>query len=96
MKTFRDSSNVNWTVFEVRRQVTSKDDGGGSNLSGGFSDGWLCFECASQKRRLIRYPTKWRELSDSELERLLGQALPAPRTTFRAPDDLADGTPAEL
>ena len=94
MKTFRDSSNTSWTVFEVRRQVTSKGDR--SYLPSGFSDGWLCFECVGQKRRLIRYPTKWRELADSELERLLGQALPAPRTTFRAPDDFADGTPAEL
>jgi hypothetical protein len=94
MKTFRDSTNISWTVFEVRRQVTSR--GEGSYLPSGFSEGWLCFECVGQKRRLIRYPTKWRELSDPELERLLGQALPAPRTTFRAPDDLADGTPAEL
>jgi hypothetical protein len=94
MKTFRDSSNVSWTVFEVRREVTSK--GEGSYLTGGFSDGWLCFECVGQKRRLVRYPKKWRELSDGELERLLSQALPAPRTTFRAPDDLTDGSAAEL
>ena len=94
MKTFKDSSNVSWTVFEVRRQITSEVEG--SYLPGGFSDGWLCFECVGQKRRLVRYPTTWRELSDAELETLLTQALPAPRTTFRAPDDLVDGTPAEL
>ena len=94
MKTFRDSSNVSWTVFEVRRQVTSRREG--NLLPSGFSDGWLCFECVGQKRRLLRYPKKWRELDEAELEKLLGLALPAPRTTFRAPDDLADGTPAEL
>ena len=94
MKTFRDSSNVSWTVFEVRRQITSRREG--NLLPSGFSDGWLCFECVGQKRRLVRYPKQWRELSDTDLENLLGQALPAPRTTFRAPDDLADGTTAEL
>jgi hypothetical protein len=94
MKTFKDSTNISWTVFEVRRQVTSK--GEGNYLPGEFSDGWLCFECVGQKRRLVRYPKTWRELSDTDLEKLLGQALPAPRTTFRAPDDLADGTTAEL
>jgi hypothetical protein len=94
MKTFKDSHNVSWTVFEVRRQVTSRAEG--SYFLGGFSDGWLCFECVGQKRRLVRYPRQWRELGDTELEKLLGQALPAPRTTFRAPDDLADGTPVEL
>jgi hypothetical protein len=92
MKTFKDSFNISWIVFEVRRQTSNAE---GELVPSGFSDGWLCFECAGQKRRLVRYPNAWRELSDSDLERLLGQALPAPRTTFRVPDD-ADGTAAEL
>ena len=94
MKTFRDSADISWTVFEVRRQITSKREG--DLLPSGFSDGWLCFECAGQKRRLVRYPNAWRELSDVELEKLLAQAQQAPRTTFRAPDDLVDGATAEL
>ena len=95
MKTFKDSINNSWTVFEVRRQVVTSE-AEDSYVSGEFSDGWLCFECVGQKRRLVRYPKTWRELTDVELESLLGQALPAPRTTFRAPDDLGDGTSAEL
>jgi hypothetical protein len=93
MKTFKDSFNISWTVFEVRRQIASKAEG--QFVPNEVSDGWLCFECVGQKRRLVRYPNTWRELSDSDLERLLGQALPAPRTTFRVPDD-SDGTAAEL
>jgi hypothetical protein len=88
MKTFRDSKNVDWTVFEVRRQVTAKGDW--SYLPSGYNDGWLCFESATAKRRLIRYPDRWRELGDAELEKLLDQALPAPRGAFRLGDDLGD------
>lgn len=92
MISFRDSANVGWTVFEVRRQVTTKSDS--SFLPGSFSDGWLCFESVGAKRRLIKYPDNWRELSDAELEKLLVVAQPAPRPTFRGGDDLGDLTPA--
>src|SRR5687767_10717543 len=86
MKTFRDSKNTEWTVFEVRRQVSTQGDW--SYLPSGFNDGWLCFESATAKRRLVRYPQRWREFGDLELEKLLAQALPAPRTAFRLGDDL--------
>ena len=89
MKNFRDSNNVEWTVFEVRRKVSSQADW--SYLPSGFSDGWLCFESKSAKRRLVRYPERWRELGDEELERLLQSAIPAPRVSWRADDDLGDG-----
>lgn len=92
MRTFRDSHNVNWTVFEVRRQITSTSDG--TPLSGGISDGWLCFECSSAKRRLVRYPERWRDFSDPELEKLLSSAHPAPRPIFPLVDDLSDGSAA--
>jgi hypothetical protein len=89
MRSFRDSSNVEWTVFEVRRQRTGKPDW--SYLPSGYNDGWLCFERPGQKRRLVKYPEKWRELGDSELEKLLQTAQPAPRSAFRLSDDLGDG-----
>jgi hypothetical protein len=88
MKVFRDSNQLDWTVFEVRRQVTAKGDL--SYLPSGYSEGWLCFECATEKKRLLRYPERWREFSDAELERLLRQATPAPRGSFRLGDDLSD------
>jgi hypothetical protein len=94
MKNFRDSSNVSWTVFEVRRQSAGRADG--AFLPSGFNDGWLCFECAVAKKRLVKYPERWRELSDRELEQLLIEALPAPRTTFRIADDLGDSPVREL
>jgi hypothetical protein len=89
MKNFRDSSGTDWTVFEVRRQVSgTKSDW--SYLPSGFSNGWLCFENLTSKRRLVRYPERWRDFSDRELEGLLAQARPAPRMGFRLSDDLSD------
>ena len=88
MRNFRDASGDDWTVFEVRRHVSTK--GEWSYLPNGYSNGWLCFENATSKRRLVRYPERWREFNDGELENLLAEAQPAPRGTFRLDDDLSD------
>jgi len=89
MRTFRDSNNTEWTVFEVRRQRSAKSDW--SYLPNGYSEGWLCFERLGAKRRLVKFPEKWRELSDDELGKLLQKAQPAPRSAFRI-NDIDDGT----
>lgn len=88
MRSFRDSNDDNWTVFEVRREVSAKGDW--SYLPSGYSDGWLCFESANAKRRLVRYPREWREFTDAELDALLQQASPAPRPSLRLDDELGD------
>ena len=59
MRNFRDPSGSDWTVFEVRRQMSTKGDW--SYLPNGYSNGWLCFENATSKKRLVRYPERWRE-----------------------------------
>jgi hypothetical protein len=91
MRTFRDSDDTLWTVFEVRRQISVKSGDRGV-LPGGYNDGWLCFENSISKRRLTQFPKRWREFSDDELCSLLSEALPAPRGTFRLGDDLSDGS----
>jgi hypothetical protein len=88
MRTFRDSNGTAWTVFEVRREVSSTGDTR-SFLPGGFNDGWLCFETSGAKRRLTKYPARWREFTDDELIKLLEQAQVAPQGA-RIYDDLAD------
>lgn len=87
MRTFRDSTGTDWTVFEVRRQVqgaASRADL--SYLPSGYSSGWLCFENSTAKKRLVRYPERWREFDDGQLERLLDEAMPAPRASLRLTD----------
>jgi hypothetical protein len=86
MRSFRDSSNVEWTVFEVRRQVSRADLSSIAQTSG-----WLCFESNSSKRRLLKYPERWREFGDPELTRLLNEAKPAPRTALSLSEDAVEG-----
>lgn len=92
MRTFRDSNETAWTVFEVRRQVSSTGDQT-SFLPGGFNDGWLCFETPGAKRRLTKYPARWREFGEEELVKLLDQAQAAPKGS-RIYDDLGE-TPSK-
>jgi hypothetical protein len=93
MRTFRDSHGTAWTVFEVRRQVSETGDSR-SYLPGGFNDGWLCFETSGAKRRLTKYPPRWREFNDSELIKLLDQAQAAPKGS-RIYDDLGETPSAD-
>lgn len=72
MRILTDSTGVQWTVFEVKRQSATKDRW--SYLPEEFGDGWLCFESDVSKRRLTPVPAHWREFGDDELERMLGQA----------------------
>ena len=91
MRTFHDSNGGEWTVFEVRRAVSTKGDW--SYLPNGYSDGWLCFENETTKRRLTTYPERWRDFSDPELDKLLAQAQLAPRPMIRPAEDLSgDGS----
>ena len=90
MRSFRDSNNVEWTVFEVRRQVSRAD----AVSSIAQTSGWLCFESNSSKRRLLKYPERWREFSDDELTRLLNVAKPAPRTSPSLSDGVEGGSSA--
>lgn len=94
MRTFRDSNGTAWTVFEVRRQISSTGDTR-SFLPGGYNDGWLCFESAGAKRRLTKYPQRWREFDDKHLTTLLEQAQPAPKGSMRIYDDLGDAPSAD-
>jgi hypothetical protein len=98
MRTFRDSSGEEWTVFEVRRQ-TPADGARGADLSylpSGYTNGWLCFEKQSAKKRLIRYPRNWREFTDVQLEQLLAEAALAPRASLRLTDLGDTGTSSNL
>jgi hypothetical protein len=98
MRAFRDSKGEQWTVFEVRRQLDADGAIGGdlSYLPNGYSSGWLCFENHSSKRRLIRFPKDWREFSDTQLEKLLEEAAPAPRASLRLTDLGDSGTSSNV
>ena len=46
-----------------------------SKINSEFAKGWLAFQCASEKRRLIPVPPDWHALPDSSLRQLLDQAV---------------------
>lgn len=70
MLTITDSAGVEWTVFEVKRQAL----GSPTYLPSGFSGGWLCFESATEKRRLASVPDDWLHLEEQQLLDLLQRA----------------------
>ena len=84
MRTITDSAGTQWTVFEVKKQGGVTDRW--SYLPAEFGNGWLCFESGTSKRRLTPVPARWREASDVELQRMLGQAQTVNRPNFSADD----------
>jgi hypothetical protein len=58
-------------------------------LTAGLDAGWLCFENASEKRRLAPIPENWTRCSPAELDRYLQSAKRAPRSSMAVrPSDL--------
>lgn len=46
---------------------------------GAFSEGWLTFDSAVERRRLAPYSPAWMSLSDAELAEMCRNATPASR-----------------
>ncbi|MBW3628259.1 MAG: hypothetical protein KY464_03075 [Gemmatimonadetes bacterium] len=59
---------------------------GGFALTPGLEDGWLCFESAEEKRRLVPPPRDWSTCSDAKLAQYLRSAMPIRRRIVDEPD----------
>jgi hypothetical protein len=75
LRGFRDSTGVEWRVWEVFPSKTSPlsgaDEMGRRSLMGSaFADGWLCFESAAEKRRLAPIPAGWEQVTLRQMEEL--------------------------
>jgi hypothetical protein len=75
-RTITDARGVRWDVFAVHPETRLSPH---SQLRGTFSQGWLCYDSGTEKRRLSPIPENWQSLGDVELERLAEQAEVAPR-----------------
>jgi hypothetical protein len=73
MRQIRDAAGVEWVVFEVNPRTNQWK--AIQSLPEGYRGGWLCFESASEKRRLTPPPSGWEELSLEALSGLLGNAV---------------------
>lgn len=47
----------------------------------GWESGWLTFQCAEERRRVVPIPAGWDALSDRDLRMILSAAPPARRFT---------------
>ena len=69
---FVDARGIEWEVWEIRPRTMPAD------LAGGWNDwsGWLCFESATHRRHLSRYPAHWATLPPHALAALCDTARP--------------------
>jgi hypothetical protein len=78
VRDFVDGSGVSWKVWPVTPDALQPKTAAEDYL-GDYSEGWLCFESASERRRLAAYPRTWERLSDEELCTLLAAAELVPK-----------------
>jgi hypothetical protein len=66
-RTYTDTQGIWWDVFAVYPEARGVSQ---SPLRGSFQQGWLCFDCGTEKRRLSPIPDDWRTITEQELEAL--------------------------
>jgi hypothetical protein len=86
VRDFVDASGVSWRVWPVTPESLQPRTAAEDYL-GDYGEGWLCFESATERRRLARYPMDWEKLPDQELSSLLSAAavVPARKSTHFPP-----------
>jgi hypothetical protein len=76
---FTDDRGVEWEVREVDAPAMPADRRPPRTSRHGRGEApWLCFESATQRRRLDRYPPRWPAMSERELTALCREATPDP------------------
>lgn len=70
--------------------------GGAREISG--AQGWLCFECAGERRRLSPIPADWNRASDAQLDvyRMAARPVRRVRAMRTSSDDAADNKNAAV
>lgn len=92
LRAFTDSAGVEWRVWDVLPVAGSargQDGLSGSLKNTAFANGWLCFESASEKRRLAPIPAGWEFHDPVRLEQLRELATPVPVRHPRLSPDAA-------
>jgi hypothetical protein len=82
VRDFIDADGVAWKVWPVVPEALQPKTAAEDYL-GEYESGWLCFESASERRRLPEYPDDWEQLAESELCALLKIAAVVPKRMTR-------------
>ncbi|HZG42534.1 MAG TPA: hypothetical protein VEY93_06195 [Longimicrobium sp.] len=83
VRSFHDAEGREWSVWSVT--PSRKSD---LFLPQTMADGWLCFECGDEKRRLHPVSDDWDALDESALLALCMTAVPVARRPERRPPPL--------
>ena len=71
LREFEDKNGVSWQVWDVypgpTRTATKPIQDFSALPSRDLSEGWLCFQCDNEKRRLAPIPPNWEMLGSDEL-----------------------------
>jgi hypothetical protein len=70
---FVDERGVPWDAFAV---LPANEPRGLARLPEQYQSGWLCFESATEKRRLGPIPAEWQTVNDEALRRFRDAAQP--------------------
>jgi hypothetical protein len=73
VRDFTDDGGVSWRVWAVDPETVEPRPRAEDYL-GDYLGGWLCFESATERRRLARYPADWERLDEPALRKLLARA----------------------
>jgi hypothetical protein len=71
LREYKDTAGTIWRVWDV---YPSGRGGSASAPHHSFVDGWLCFESATEKRRLAPIPPDWELCDCARLQDLCGRA----------------------
>lgn len=87
VRTFESPDGITWTAWEViPGQVSEFRSTHGSHLPRQMAEGWLCFDCGSEKRRLYPLPANWAERTEAELWFLCRAAEPVRARASSVPE----------
>ena len=73
MRQLRDEAGVDWVVYAVDPAASERRSA--ECLPESYRAGWLCFESATEKRRLTPLPPGWESLPVEKLTGLLSDAV---------------------
>lgn len=77
VRNFGSPDGNTWNVWAVvPDQVADLRSPFGTHLPARMAEGWLCFDCGSEKRRLYPPPADWAQRTEAELWFLCRAAEP--------------------
>lgn len=85
VRNFESPDGTMWSVWEViPGRVSEFRSSFGSHLPRALADGWLCFDCGTEKRRLAPLPQGWAERPEADLWFWCRAAVPVPSRASQA------------